>query len=275
MKRAIVSMAAIAFLSACGAKVDTSSPDKFSASIAKIEADLSPEKKAQFHDALVAIAFDSADPTNTMFSNAPSTSPIFAAAGDKIKGKSADEIIKLGYTTRIGLLDQELAKDAAAIQSAKAARQKVAAVFDNILIQNPRYYVDHSNEFMAQPTIAFRIENNSKVPVKHIYLHGTLASPGRSIPWVDEDINYEFEGGLEPGESQSLDLQPNAFSDWAPKDTFAGRDDLNLKLTLTNVEGANGEKLINEDAGDPASIQKDAAEKQALRNKLATEAEKL
>jgi hypothetical protein len=226
----------------------------------------SAQQKTDFQHALVALAFDSADPSDGgMFSNADPTSPLFLGASEKIKGKTFDEVVKAGYEAQLQAINNAIAADVSAAQRAQAERQKNAAVFDNIHIDNARYRAETNILSMREPVISFDISNTSKLPIKAIYLHGILKSPGRAIPWVSSDVNYEFEGGLEPGEHQHLDLSPNQFGDWAPKDTFATRLDLQLSLTVANVEGPDGAKLIHEDADDVEAKRVDAAEKEKLR----------
>lgn len=275
MKKTALLLVLTIAVTGCGRKVDTSSPQAYTSSVDKMQDGMSDAKKQQFHDALVALAFDTADPKSGLFSSASADAPIFLAAGDKVKGKTADEIIRSGYQVRLSILDKEIQKDVSSIQAAVMARKKVASVFDNVRIDSARYFIDHSNEFMAQPIIAFHITNASKLPIKTLYAHGTLVSPGRSIPWVSADFNYAFEGGLEPGENQSLRLAPNTFGDWAGKDTFTSRTDLMLKIEVTNLEGADGQKLINEEGTDSKATQEDMADKQKLRDKLAGEMAKL
>ncbi|SOB86740.1 hypothetical protein SAMN06297144_1849 [Sphingomonas guangdongensis] len=268
MKVARLFVASVALsLAACGDKIDTSSPQAYSKSIAAISDNLPNEKKEEFRQAMIAIAFNVADPTTGMMSGATLTSPLLLAAADKIDGKSADDIIKLGYETRIGLLEAEITESAEAVQRLDAERRKYKAIFDNIKIDSAKYYIDDSNEFMAQPTLGFRITNNSKTPISRIYLAGTVISPGRSIPWVSDSVNYEFPGGLESGESQQLDLQPNSFGEWRVGE-WSRRPDLKLKLEVVNVEGADGQALLQGDPEDVKSKQAEVVQLEKKRDEL-------
>jgi hypothetical protein len=268
--RKLITIAAVAvLLPACQARVDTSSPQAYSASIQKLLENKSPAQKADFQHALAALAFGSADPADGgMFSNADPTSPVFMGAADKIKGKTFEQVIKAGYEAQLQALNNTIAEDVAAAQRAQSERQKNAVVFDNIHVDNARYRAETNILSMREPVISFDITNGSKLPIKAIYLHGLLSSPGRAIPWVSSEINYDFEGGLEPGEHQHLDLSPNQFGDWAAKDTFATRPDLQLSLTLANVEGPDGTKLIHDDADDADAKKVDAAQKERIREEV-------
>lgn len=267
MKRMLLVACAAISLSACQSKIDTSDPAAFTTSVQKMTKDMTPDNKAEFQQAMVAIAFDTADPTTGMFSQADPTTPIFLGAGDKIKGKTADEIIRLGYQTRISALDKGIAEDIAAVQRVKAERAKYQNVFDNVHIDGARYHVS-STDYSEDPILSFTVTNGSKMPIKTLYLHGTLTSPGRSIPWVSADINYEFPGGLEAGENEHLDLSPNMFGDWKVDDRYSRRPDLILKLDVTNLKGADDTDLIQSDPGSVAEKQSDAATKQKTKQEL-------
>ncbi len=71
---------------------------------------------------------------------------------------------------------------------------------------------------------------------------GTLASPGRSVPWLKEDFNYSIPGGLEPGELADWTLVPNSFGAWgtvkAPKDAI-------LTVEVVRLDGPNGKTLFD------------------------------
>lgn len=268
MKRAIIfGMGMALALSACSPTVDTSNPQEYAASITKMTEGMTEEQKAEFRDALLAIAFNGSGGDNGLMKSVDVGSPIFLGASDRIKGKTAPEIIKLGYETRIAALDSQMKEAVGEVQRVQAEKTKYKAIFDNIHLDNARYYVSDSG-FMVQPVIAFKITNNSKIPIARIYVQGILTSQGRSIPWVSDDFNYEFSGGLEPSESEQLDLEPNMFGEWKVDDRYSRRDDLKLTLTLVNVENASGEKLLEGDPGDAESKKAELAEMEKARAEL-------
>lgn len=267
MRKILVLLGALPVVTACQPTVDTSNAQAYSASIQKMTANMSPQQKTDFQQALAALAFDSADPSNGMLTSADPTSPVYLGASEKIKGKTAGEILKAGDEAQLNALNAALAEDSAAIQRANAERQKNAAIFDNIHVDNARYHVDSDMIGMNHAIVSFDLSNASKVPIRAIYLHGILSSQGRSVPWVSSDINYDIQGGLEPGEHKHLDLEPNMFGDWAAKDNFAHRPDLHLSLTVTNIEGPDGTKLVQEDS-DLDAKKSDAAQKEKLREQV-------
>jgi len=131
-----------------------------------------------------------------------------------INGKTPREIIASAATIRKGRAESELksvADEIATLETRKAEVAKFGALLDKIAIADAKYYWSN-NAFMPQPVIHFRVTNNTDVPLSRIYYHGVVSTPGRSVPWVDEDFNNEMARGLEPGESKRLQLSPNMFS---------------------------------------------------------------
>jgi hypothetical protein len=116
---------------------------------------------------------------------------------------------------------------------------------------------------MNEPVLSFTITNKGDVPAKRIFLEGTLQTPGRAVPWVKDSFNYEIPGGLEPNESQRLDLAPNMFSDWGkvPQDAVDGAV---LTLILTAFEDASG-KRFGQDEEDADRV---AARRKALEDAI-------
>jgi len=275
MKKLGFALVAALLVAGCGQRVNTSSPEAYAKSMEAMTKDMPADKQAELKDALIAITFDTAEPETGIWSKAEPTAPVFMGAKDKIQGLTADQIIKLGYQTRIKLLDQKIAEDAASAQRYQAARAKVADVFQGVKIDGAQYRIDSGVLDIERPQILFHITNGSKRPIKTIYVKGVLTSPGRAVPWISSDFNYEFPGGLEPGESQPLTLEPNMFGDWKPQDSFSHRTDLHLDLTLTNASGADGTMLIDETLMDDKSATAEATKLQGERNDLAAKLAKL
>ena len=266
MRRMIALVAACLLLAACEARINTSSPEAYSKSMAAVTKDLSPEKKQLFTESVMAVAFDTADPASMQAFGSDAGGPLLlAAVQSKLKGKTADQVIKLGYETRIRKLNEEIAKGISQVTQAKAEREKFKAVFDGVVVSNPRFYVQRS--FIDEPTIDLTITNNTKMAIRRGFFHGVLTSPGRTIPWVDDDFNYEFTGGLEPGETKRLQLAPNMFGPWGDRE-FNRRTDLELKVTVVNLEDAEGQALLKGDPGEAAAQERELVKLQTDKKEL-------
>ena len=93
-----------------------------------------------------------------------------------------------------------------------------------------------------QSIIELTVKNGTSHAVSRAYFKGTIASPNRSVPWLQDTFNYLISGGLEPGEEASWSLAPNMFSDWgkveAPSDAI-------FTTTVERLDGADGEALYS------------------------------
>lgn len=260
MKKLILFAAVAMMLAACEARVNASNPEALRKSVAEVTKGMSEAEKTEFSQSMMVIAFDTVDPSTIgAFSSDKGSDLLVAALGKKVNGKTGHEVIRLGYETRIRKLDEQMATALKEVEQAKAERDKHKATFGAVVVSGAQFSVRRS--YIDTPVISLTIHNGSPMALRRIYFHGTLSSPGRSIPWVDDDFNYEFPGGLEPGETKQLDLEPNMFSGWGNSE-FNRRDDLQVKVVVVNLEGASGEKLIKGDPEDAASKERELVELQ-------------
>ena len=104
---------------------------------------------------------------------------------------------------------------------------------------------------MVEPLIDITVKNGTPTPVSRAYFHGVVKSPERSIPWIEEDFNYQIAGGLEPGEEARWKLSPNMFSEWGTVDV---PKEAEFTVTVVGLDGANDEELFSvRDAEEVAS----------------------
>ena len=200
-----------------------------------------------------------------------------------VDGHSAKELLaiadserKKAIETALAIYRDQLAKANSALNDVRveavAAERKLAEqkiLLQQVAITNARFAFEKTG-FLDQPTISFTIANEGAIPIKRIFVHGKVQTPGRAIPWVDADFSYSFPGGLETKETKALNLSPNMFSDWGkvPKEAVKGSI---LNLTLTSFEDA-AEKSYGDDAANHQSsdLRKKALEDgiQTLQNKI-------
>ena len=200
-----------------------------------------------------------------------------------VDGRSAKEILAIADSERqkaneaaLAIYRDQLAKANAALNDVRAeavaAEQKLAEqkiFLQQVAITNARFTFEKTG-FLDQPTISFTVANKGSIPIKRIFVHGKVQTPGRAIPWVDADFNYSFPGGLEPKETKALNLSPNMFSDWGkvPKEAVKGSI---LDLTLTSFEDAAA-KSYGDDSGNHKSLD---LRKKALEDGIQTLQDKI
>ena len=156
-----------------------------------------------------------------------------------------------------GMLEQK--RQADALQS---EIDKIKVSKTRLYWREPEKY-SYSRDLVLELTVTNNLDN----AISRLQMTGTLATPGRTVPWLVEDFNYQIPGGLEPGETQSWSLGPNEYSGgWrnTPKD----RDDTVFTVEVRNVEGPDGEKLFDI-AYDQAAFEKASGRLDKLRSALA------
>lgn len=263
MRRALLIGLTAIVLAGCEPRVSASSPEAFDKSVAAMTRDMSEPERVEFNEALAALTLGATDPVQIAdYASAASSPNAFYGAADRTKGKTSREIIRLSYQAQIKALDQEIAPDSATLQRALAERARHRAVFDNVRVDGARYYVDR--RFLPIAIVEFQITNNTNRAFAKGYFHGVLRSPGRSLPWVQQNFNTDFEGGLEPGETKVIRLMP--FGAW--EGDFSSRTDLVLQVELTNLDGVDGQRVLAGPAIDVKGLQAGLVRKQKRRKEL-------
>jgi hypothetical protein len=148
----------------------------------------------------------------------------------------------------------DIHKEAEAAAQIQAERKTLLGLIE---ITKPRFTYTKS-VLRDEPTVSFTITNKGSIPIKRIFMHGKLQTPGRAIPWIGAGVNYEFRGGLEPKETQALNLTPNMFSDWGkvPKEATNGAV---LTLNLIAFEDPGGKRIgTSDDRSDSLSSREKA-----------------
>jgi hypothetical protein len=169
-------------------------------------------------------------------------------ARDVVHGRTVREIIviaeeerKKSTETALAAYREQLAKAKAALKDIESAAEPAPqaeqqALLQQIEIAKARFGFEELG-MLEQPTISFSVANKSSVPVKRIFVHGRVQTPGRAAPWIDTDLDHAFPGGLKPGETRELNLTPNMFSEWGtvPREAMKGAA---LSLELVAFEDA-------------------------------------
>ncbi|MBG53095.1 MAG: hypothetical protein CML99_11870 [Rhodobiaceae bacterium] len=261
MKTRVSSIVAIGLLlAACfqsEPKLDASSEERFQESVRAVSESLSPESRESFTKSLLGIALN---PTGdekpalaqlVELANATDSSPnvIFQRVGPIVDGKTGLQVIALAdqrqletYQRQLVALQEEIEDLQHDLDDARAREAEAERILGAIELSGARYYWSN-DRYRRSPAFDFKIENNGSFAIKRMFAHGVVETPGRSIPWIDEDFNYEFTGGLEPGESKTLTLAPNTYGPWGKPD-LRDRTDLVMSITILDLENAAGERVV-------------------------------
>ncbi|MDD5775866.1 MAG: hypothetical protein PHS64_07990 [Candidatus Omnitrophica bacterium] len=253
MKKFVTVLMVVFFLAGCSQgmnrKIDATSADKLKESMSLIKQECKPEEYKKFEIAYEMMIFknvggdtDNIFTSMARFSEAMakmSDPKMFAELFSHINGKTPKQVI--------GMANEKLDENIKVLEKKKVSAEASRVVLEKISTTNAKYYAIKTS-FMSQPVVEFTITNNTGKALSWIDCHGTVTSPGRSVPWISEDFNYKISGGLENGESKHLKLSPNMFSSWGNNEAHA-RNDLVLNIIINNAKDASDNKLA-EDFGE-------------------------
>jgi PBP1b-binding outer membrane lipoprotein LpoB len=231
-------------------RIDSTSQAAYEKSLTAIKAKLTPDETAKLDEALQVVVFSEIVPKDanlfSMMAAFQDTDKLKAKMLQTVNGKTPRELIDIAAGKIKERAKEELksvTSEIADLEKRKAGAEKAKELLSKIVVTDARFY--WSSGFLPHPIIDFKVTNSTGVPLGRLYFHGVVSTPGRTIPWIDHDFNYEIPGGLENAESKHLDLEPNQFSDWGKSET-QGRNDLVMTITVVNAEGADKVKLADE-----------------------------
>ena len=233
-------------LSGCGEpKLDGTSEEAMKASVAQVASKLPAEKKDKFEKAVQIVAFSKVS-FKDVVSGKQAPESIASKMFAELNGKTADEVIasadliieerKAREREQAVAEIHELTAKLSAADDAKKELLKFSVVRSRFYLRDKEY---SSNK---EPIIELQLNNGTTYPVSRAYFKGTIASPGRAVPWLVEDFNYSIAGGIEPGESAEWTLLPNMFSKWGK---VAAPADAVFTVEVTRIDGADGKALFN------------------------------
>lgn len=255
MFRILLTLFVPALLVACSGepRLQTSTEKDYNESIAAMRESLTPEQRSDLDAALQKVwtAKFVGEGNNSIGAMTPAQ--LLMSVGNELEGKTAREIIVYQLGNEAENLRRQVQNGEAAIAQTALELEAADKILSTVVLENPRFYWSNSG-FLEQPVIAFKVRNEGQVAVKTIFVDGVVETPGRSIPWISDEFNYSFPGGLEPGEVQQLELSPNMFGGWAEQNT-KGRKDLVLSLTLRNFEGPDGNDVVPSSMADIGELQ--------------------
>ncbi len=243
----------LVFIYSCSdPKIDMTSTESMKSSIAKVRESLPAEKREQFDDAIQLMTLRQIGYSLLFPGIIQKDAGFEEKMKDSLNGKTGEQIITDALEIRE---ERERQQKEQALQEIKELEEKkqlsikASEQLKNFKILRSRFYKrkrDYS--IFDEPIIELSVENGTKSAISRAYFKGTIASPGRSVPWLQETFNHSISGGLEPGEKASWSLAPNAFSDWGSVDAPS---DAILTVTVEKVDGADGKALFSiEDFGE-------------------------
>lgn len=246
--RRLVFVAFVCASVACSApRIDTSSDETTKESIEKVKASLPEEQREKFGEALLIVAMKDVEDLGDLVALGSGPSKTSADLMKGLNGMSGREVLE--EADRILALRKEKERQQALVEIAelekkKAAAETAKAELAKFEVIKSRFRLQKRQFGRAQPIVELSVKNGTEHAISRAYFKGVLASPGRSVPWLQEDFNYQIRGGLEPGESADWSLAPNMFSSWGEVEP---RKDMVLTVETVRLDGPDGETLYDSD----------------------------
>ena len=248
----------VALSAGCQKKVDGSSEEAFKSSVSQMKEGLSDEEQKEFTNALMVVAMKDLD-FGAMMAGVQDGDSLLQDTQRSLDGKSREEIIAWADEIRQRREAEQKKRDQERLQNEieeakkavdelailKAEAEKARARLAKFEVVSARYAKKKRQYFGVEPRIDLEVKNDTGAAVSRAYFRGTLRSPGRSVPWLEDTFNYEISGGLEHGETAKWSLAPNMFSDWGTVEPGA---DAILHVDVLRLDGADGNPLF--DASD-------------------------
>lgn len=262
MRRVLALAVLCGALSGCGEpKIDGSSEEAFKKSIDKISQSLPVAERSKFTSDIMFLAMQGVDFKDVM-SGRTNAEDIATEMRTSLGGKGAKEVSAEADRVRAERAERERQQALSEIldlEKKKAESDKAAEQLKKFEVLKSRFYKrTEEYSYREKPIIEVSIKNGTGQAVSRAYFKGTIASPGRSVPWLVESFNYEISGGVEPGEAQSWSLAPNQFSKWGdvdpPKDAM-------FTVEVVRLDGADNEPLFGSGQFD----ERDAARLESLK----------
>lgn len=215
------------------------------ASIERVKDSLEPAKQDEFEEAMRVLLFADVEGLADLADG----EGIARRFEDRVHGLTGEEVIAEAERVRALKAEQERQQRLEQINElASTLEGESSTEVSRFVVERSRFETSDGSGFGRGGTIELSVINGTDSAVSRAYFHALLLTPGREIPWVDAEFNYEIPGGLEPGERASWRLSPNMFGEWskAPDD----RLDTVFVVRAIQLDGPEGEPIGGERLSD-------------------------
>lgn len=249
MKRILLAAAVAFALTGCGeAKIDGSSDAALKDSVDKVAKGLPSDKQTQFREDVVALTLSQVSLADVI-SGKKNAESVTGDARKVLDGKTGEQVMAQAAQLRLEREQRERTQALAEIQellAKKSAAESALIELKKFSVTKSRFeIVPEKYSSRGQPQIHIAVVNSTTHPISRAYFKGTIASPGRSVPWFTDTFNYQIPGGLEAGEKAEWTLLPNQFSDWGKIEAPA---DAVFTVEVVRLDGADQKALFNSDS---------------------------
>lgn len=243
-KHAVLSALAALLLFGCDKEPTvnaTGTEEEQRASVERVKDSLPDDQRSDFEEAMQALLFSEVDGLEDW----TDSEGLARRLKDRIDGKTGSEIIAEGEQVIAERKERERQQTISEIRElAEKLDPAAEALCAKFVVQRSVFRRSGSGPWDTRPSINLVVSNETDHPISRAYFHALLLTPGRAVPWVDDEFQYAIPGGLEPGEVAEWSLRPNMFGSWTrvPDD----RHDAVLIVRAVGLDGPDGESLTGE-----------------------------
>lgn len=241
----------IIFAVGCEPRIDASSEEALQASVQEVKKSLPEDKQEAFEKALLTISFADLN-LGAMMAGLQNDKTLIEGAREKLNGKTAAEIFALAEEIQKKNEKEQAERDAkqqaeqleqihkeiVELEEAEKHSKQASAQLAKFKVERSRFYKKPQRYGPPEPVIELKVHNDTDIAISRAYFKGTYATPGRSVPWLEDTFNYSISGGLEPGEVAEWSLAPNMFSAWGKVEE---KDDAVFTVEVIRLDGPDGE----------------------------------
>jgi hypothetical protein len=232
-------------LTGCGRKkIDTSTDERMKKSIETVRASLPKQDRDKFNESLTAISTSKLDLSDIL---AGRTGNMEAKMKESLDGKTGAEVIAAGQAIveeRRAKERKEALAEIAELRKKKETAERAKTELAKFKVTRSRFY-KRKDGFMTEPIIELSLVNQMSISVSRAHFAGTLSSPGRAVSWLKDDFNYKIAGGMEPGETKEVKLNPNMFGAWGQVELPA---DAVLTVEVRRLDGPDKKAAFDAEA---------------------------
>ena len=225
--------------------IDASTDELMKQTSQEVRNSLPEPDHAKFDEAIKLLAFSQIDMKDIFAAGAADTGSVENKMKGALHGKTAKQVISEAESLKLEREErqrEQAIEEIAELEKKRKAAEVAKEELKKFEVLRSRFTQEEQKYRGKQPIIEVTVKNGTSAPISRAYFEGTIASPGRSVPWHTDTFNYSISGGLEPGEEQSWRLAPNMFSDWGKVDAPA---DAVFTVTVQRIDGADSQPLYS------------------------------
>lgn len=217
--------------------IDASSFESYQKTLLEIYNSLEGNKKkllfkaAGYYEALFKWGFDAGKEDQEIMQRTQDIMQSFS-------GKNADDLIDtyiMVVQSNYDMASAELEQARKLIEDANTMN----AVIKAFEILDAQFYYQKTNG-KDLPMIGLAVYNDTPYIITHIYLRAKVSSPGRVLPWFDEEFNFPVPDGVPKGEMAEWELMTDPAAGW---DAIPKRDDLSISLKVVKLVADGGQEI--------------------------------